>query len=144
MSSHTSENCCNKWRYDLQQLAVVLTFLLAGCSSLVIEQRMARLDTEVRALQRDFQTFSVTFTPEQRDKYARAKATQDDPRFQEFHASLNHQQQATMTTLLDRAQHVEHERHSISKTLQQDLTTRWIARRGVARGQGFSVISAVP
>jgi hypothetical protein len=118
---------------------ILLAFLLTGCSSLVTEHRMAKLDTEVRAIQHDFHTFSATFTPEQREKYTRAKATQDDPTFQEFYASLTQQQQATMTALLDRAQQAERERQSILATLQQDLTTRWIARQEVARLQGFSV-----
>ena len=122
---------------------LLVALLLTGCSSLVTEQRMAKLDMDVRAIQHDFQTFSNTFTPDQREKYTRAKATQDDPAFQEFYASLNPQQQATMTTLLDRARQVEHERQAISETLQQDLATRWVARREVARGQGFSV-SGVP
>jgi hypothetical protein len=116
---------------------LLVALLLAGCSSLVTERRMAKLDTEVRAIQHDFQTFSATLTPEQREKYVRAKITQDDPTFHEFYASLNHQQQATMTALLDRSYQVEEDRQAIFATLQQDFISRWIARQEVARLQGF-------
>lgn len=124
---------------SVQQLVFVLAFLLAGCSSLVTENCMAKLDTEVRAIQHDFQTFSNTLTPEQREKYARVKAVRDNPAFHEFYASLNPQQQATMTTLLERSRQVEEGQQAIFATLQQDLISRWIARQEMARIQGFSV-----
>ena len=123
--------------------ALLVALLLSGCSSLVTAHRMAKLDTEVRAIQHDFQTFSTTFTPEQREKYARAKATQDDPTFHEFYASLNPQQQATMTVLIDRAQQVELERQAVLSTIGQDLISREYTRRLAAQVRG-SPVGGVP
>jgi len=104
---------------------------------------MAKLDTDVRSIQHDFQTLSNTFTSEQREKYVRAKATQDDPTFHEFFTSLTPQQQATMTALLTRSRQVEEDQQALFATLQQDFISRWIARQEVARLQGFYV-SGVP
>jgi len=123
----------------MKEISLALVFFLTGCSSLVTEQRMAKLDTEVRAIQNDFQTFSTTFTSEQREQYARAKATQDDPTFNEFYASLNPQQQATMTALLDRSNQVKEERQAVLSTISQDLISRKYTRRLAAQVRGGTV-----
>ena len=123
----------------MSKISLALVLFLTGCSSLVTEQRMAKLDTEVQAIQHDFQAFSTTFTSEQRKQYARAKATQDDPTFHEFYASLNNPQQATMTALLDRAQQVEHDRQALLFTISQDLISRQYTRRLAAQVRGGTV-----
>jgi hypothetical protein len=123
----------------MKEISLALVFFLIGCSSLVTEQRMAKLDTEVRAIQHDFQTFSATFTPEQRENYARAKVAQDDPTFHEFSASLNPGQQATMTTLLNRSNQVEEDRQAVLSTISQDLTSRKYTRRLAAQVRGGTV-----
>jgi hypothetical protein len=106
-----------------------LVFLLAGCGPLITEQRMAKLNTDVQAIQQDFHGLSATFTPEQSKKYARAKTAQDEPSFQEFYAALNQQQQTTMTALLDRAHQTEQERQRLIQTVQQDLALQQATRR---------------
>src|SRR5262245_7254546 len=123
--------------------ALLVVLLLTGCSSLVIEQRMAKLNTDVRVIQQDFCTLSSTFTLEQREKYARVRATQDDPTFRDFYASLTQQQQVTMTALLDRAQHAEHERQAVLSTISQDLISREYTRRLAAQVRG-SIVGGVP
>jgi ABC-type dipeptide/oligopeptide/nickel transport system ATPase subunit len=119
-----------------------LVFLLAGCGSLITEQRMAKLNTEVQSIQRDYSVLSATFTPEQREKCARAKTVQDQITIQEFYASLNEQQQATMTTLLDRAHQGEQERQTLCQTVQRDLAMQQAARQRLA--QDFSLPPSVP
>ena len=119
-----------------------LVFLLAGCGSLITEQRMAKLNTEVQSIQRDYSVLSATFTPEQREKCARAKTVQDQITIQEFYASLTEQQQATMKTLLDRAHQVEQERQTLFQTVQRDLAIQQAARQRLA--QDFSLPPSVP
>ena len=123
----------------MKEISLALVFFLTGCSSLVTEQRMAKLDTEVRAIQNDFQTFSTTFTPVQREQYALAKATQDDPTFNEFYASLNPQQQATMTALLERSNQVKEVQQAVLSTISQDLISRKYTRRLAAQVRGGTV-----
>ena len=127
----------------MKTISLALVFFLTGCSSLVTEHRIAKLDMDVRAIQQDFRTLSTTFTPEQHEKYTRAKATQDDPTFHEFYVSLTQQQQATMTTLLDRAQHVNHDRQAVLSTIRQDLISREYTRRLAAQVHG-STVGGVP
>ena len=127
-----------------------LVFLLAGCGSLLTEQRMAKLNTDVQGIQQDFQGLSTTFTPEQSEKYARAKMAQDEPTFQEFYASLNKEQQATMTALLERAHQAEQERQILFHRVQQDLAMQQYARRRLVQeipffpGVPAGVSSSVP
>jgi hypothetical protein len=119
----------------MKRLIVGMVFLLTGCASMVTEQRAAKLDTEVRAIQHDFSALSATFTPEQEEKYARAKAIQDDAMFQEFYASLDAHQQATMQGLLDRADQAVQEQQSIEETVRRDMATRyWTRNRIGVRG----------
>ena len=113
----------------MKEVILGLMFLLAGCNPLLTEQRMVKLNTDVQAIQQDFQGLSTTFTPEQSEKYAQAKMAQDEPTFQEFYASLNGEQQATMTTLLERAHQAEQERQALSQRVQQDLAMQQYARR---------------
>jgi hypothetical protein len=123
----------------MKEISLALVLFLTGCSALVTERRMAKLDTEVQAIQNAFQTFSTTFTSEQREQYARAKATRDDPTFNEFYASLNPQQQATMTALLDRSNQVEEDRQAVLSTISQDLISRKYTRRLAAQVRGGTV-----
>jgi len=113
----------------MKEVMLGLIFLLAGCGPLITEQRMVKLNTDVQAIQQDFHSLSATFTPEQSEKYARAQTAQDEPTFQEFYASLNEQQQATMTALLDRAHQAEQERQTLSQTVRQDLAMQQATRR---------------
>jgi hypothetical protein len=118
-------------------LAVVFLLtggLLTGCGTLVIEQRMVKLDTDVRAIQQDFRALSATFTPEQREKCARARAAQDESTFQEFYSSLDAQQKATMTALLDRAHQVVQEHELLGQVVQQDLARQEAERQRLPRG----------
>src|SRR5262245_24908641 len=110
-----------------------LVFLLAGCGSLLTEQRMAKLNTDVQGIQQDFHGLSTTFTPEQREKYARAQAAQDERTFQEFYASLSQPQQVTMMALLERAHQVEQERQILFQRVQQDLAMQQYARRRLSQ-----------
>lgn len=119
------------------KLTVVVVLLLTGCSSLVTEQRLAKLNTDLQAIQQDFHTLSTTFTPEQSEKYARAQATQDDPTFQEFFTSLNTQQQTTLTALLDRAHQAAQEQQILSRIVQQDLARQEAERRRLPQGFGI-------
>ncbi len=125
----------------MKRLTVAVVFLLTGCGPLITEQRMAKLDTDVRSIQQDFRVLSATFTPEQSEKYVRAKAVQDEPTFQEFYASLDEQQQATMTTLLARAHQAGQEQQQLIQTVQQDLARQRAERRRLP--QGFAMASAV-
>lgn len=118
----------------MKRLTVAIVFLLAGCGPLITEQRMAKLDTDVRSIQQDFRVLSATFTPEQSEKYTRAQATQDEPTFQEFYASLNEQQQATMTTLLARVHQAEQEKQLLVRTVRQDLARQRAARQRLPQG----------
>jgi len=115
----------------MARVTLGVVFLLAGCTPLVTEQRAATLDTEIRAIHRDFAALSTTFTPEQRAKYAQAQAGQDEATFQAFYAALDAQQRATMNELLSRAQQVEQERQRIVHQVQQDLAMRCWARRNL-------------
>lgn len=103
---------------------------------------MAKLNTEVQSIQRDYSVLSVTFTPEQREKCARAKTVQDESTVQEFYASLNEPQQVTMKTLLDRAHQVEQEWQTLFQTVQRDLALQQAARQRLA--QDFSIPPSVP
>src|SRR5262249_40806608 len=105
----------------MTRVIVAVVFLLTGCGSLITEQRMAKLNTDVQSIQQDFRGLSATFTPEQSEKYARAKTVQDESTFQEFYAPLNEQQQALMKTLLARAHQAEQERQLLIRTVRQDL-----------------------
>jgi hypothetical protein len=67
---------------------------------------------------------------------------QDQITIQEFYASLNEQQQATMTTLLDRAHQGEQERQTLFQTVQRDLAMQQAARQRLA--QDFSLPPSVP
>jgi hypothetical protein len=113
----------------MKRLALGMVLLLSGCAPLVVEQRAAKLDTEVRAIHTDFRALSSTFTPEQSAKYARAKAAYDDATFQEFYTSLAARQQATMTALLVRAQQVGQEQQQIIQEVRRDLAMRHRLRR---------------
>ncbi len=126
----------------MKESTLGLVFLLAGCGSLITEQRMAKLNMEVQSIRQDFSVLSATFTPEQREKCARAKAVQDELTVQEFYASLNEQQQATMKTLLDHAYQVEQEWQTLFQTAQQDLAMQQAARQRLA--QDFSITPSVP
>jgi hypothetical protein len=121
----------------VKRVALGMVLLLSGCAPLVVEQRAVKLDTEVRAIHTDFSALSATFTPEQSAKYAHAKAAQDDPTFQEFYTSLNAQQQATMKTLLARAQQVEQEKQQIVQEVRQDLRMRHRLRHEMPDVSGF-------
>ena len=121
----------------MKRLALGMVFLLSGCAPLVVEQRAAKLDTEVRALHTDFSALSATFTPEQRAKYARAQAAQDDPTFQEFYTSLDVQQQVRMKALLVRAQQVEQEQQQLVQEVRQDLAMRHRLRHEMPDASGF-------
>ena len=103
---------------------------------------MAKLNMEVQSIRQDFSVLSATFTPEQREKCARAKAVQDELTVQEFYASLNEQQQATMKTLLDHAYQVEQEWQTLFQTAQRDLAMQQAARQRLA--QDFSITPSVP
>jgi len=113
----------------MKRVIVAVAFLLTGCGSLITEQRMAKLNMDVQSIQRDFRGLSATFTPEQSEKYARAKAARDEPTFQEFYASLNTQQQMTMTALLDRAQQAGQEQQVLSQIVQRDLASQQAERQ---------------
>jgi outer membrane murein-binding lipoprotein Lpp len=126
----------------MKEVTLGLVFLLAGCSSLLTERRMAKLNTDVQSIQRDFSVLSATFTPEQREKYARAKMVQDEPTFQEFYASLNEQQQATINTLRDRVSQIEQEWQLLTQTVQRDLAMQQATRQRLA--QDFSIPPSVP
>jgi len=128
----------------MKRLTVAVVLLLTGCGSLVTEQRMAKLDTDVRSIQQDFRTLSATFTPEQSEKYAQAKAAQDDPTFQEFYASLNTQQQATMTALLDRTHQAAQEQQILSQIVRQDLASQQAERQRLPQGFGIVPANSVP
>lgn len=128
----------------MKRLTVAVVLLLTGCSSLVTEQRMAKLNTDVQSIQQDFYTLSVTFTPEQSEKYARAKATQDNLTFQEFYASLNTQQQATMMALLDRAHLAAQERQVLTQIVRQDLARQEAERQRLPQGFGIVPANSVP
>jgi len=126
----------------MTRLTAAVIFLLTGCDPLITEQRMAKLNMEVQSIRQDFSVLSATFTPEQREKCARAKAVQDELTVQEFYASLNEQQQATMKTLLDHAYQVEQEWQTLFQTAQQDLAMQQAARQRLA--QDFSITPSVP
>jgi hypothetical protein len=113
----------------MKGVIVAMAFLLTGCGSLITEQRIAKLNTDVQSIQRDFRGLSATFTPEQSEKYGRAKAAQDEPTFQEFYASLNAQQQATMTALLARAYQAEQEQQVLSQIVRRDLASQQAERQ---------------
>jgi hypothetical protein len=113
----------------MKEVMLGLVFLLAGCGPLVTEQRMAKLNTDVQRIQQDFSSLSTTFTPEQSEKYTRARTAQDEPSFQEFYTSLNQPQQATMTALLERAHQAEQERQTLFQTVRQDLAMQQATRR---------------
>jgi len=117
----------------MKRVMLGLVLLLAGCGSLLTEQRMAKLNTDVQAIQQDFQGLSATFTPEQREKYARAQTVQDEATFQEFYASLTPPQQTTMTALLERTHQAEQERQMLSQRVQQDLAMQEVTRRQLPR-----------
>ncbi len=121
----------------MKRLALGMVFLLSGCAPLVVEQRAAKLDTEVRALHTDFSALSATFTPEQSAKYARAQAAQDDPTFQEFYTSLDAQQQVRMKALLVRAQQVAQEQQQLVQEVRQDLAMRHRLRHEMPDASGF-------
>jgi hypothetical protein len=125
----------------VKRLTVAVVFLLTGCGTLVTEQRMVKLDTDVRSIQQDFRALSATFTPEQREKCARAKAAQDESTFQEFYSSLNAQQQATMTMLLDRAHQAVQEHQLLSQIVLQDLASQQAERQRLPQ---FGTPPAVP
>jgi hypothetical protein len=108
----------------MKRLALGMFLLLSGCTPLVVEQRAAKLDTEVRAIHTDFGALSATFTPEQSAHSARAQAGQDAATFREFYTSLDAHQQATMQALLARAQRVEQEQQQILQQVQRDLAMR--------------------
>ena len=128
----------------MKRLIVAVVLLLTGCGSLVTEQRMAKLDTDVRSIQQDFRTLSATFTPEQSEKYAQAQAAQNDPTFQEFYASLNTQQQATMTALLDRTHQAAQEQQILSQIVRQDLASQQAERQRLPQGFGIVPVNSVP
>jgi len=121
----------------MERVALGMLFLLSGCASLVVEQRAVKLNTEVRAIQTDFSVLSTSFTPEQRAKYARATTAKDGPTFEEFFSSLDTQQQATMLTLLARAQQVEQAQQQLVQEVQQNLTMRHRLRREMPDVSGF-------
>jgi len=128
----------------MTRLTAAVIFLLTGCDPLITEQRMAKLNTDVQSIQQDFSDLSATFTPEQSEKYARAKVVQDEPTFQEFYASLNEHQQATMKTLLDRAHQVEQERQTLLQTVRQDLAMQQATRRRLSEGFAMAPAVGVP
>lgn len=125
---------------SMKRLVAALVFFLAGCGSLVVEQRLAKLNTDLQSIQQDFHTLSTTFTPEQSEKYARAQTMHDDRTFQEFYASLTTQQQATLTALRDRAHQAEQEQQILSRIVQQDLMRQEAERRRLP--QGFGLVPA--
>jgi len=122
------------------KLTVVVVLLLTGCGSLVTEQRLAKLNTDLQSIQQDFHTLSATFTPAQSEKYARAQTMGDDRTFQEFYTSLTTQQQATLTALLDRAHQAAQEQQILSRIVQQDLAWQEAERRRLP--QGFGLVPA--
>ena len=114
------------------RMTIWMLFVVTGCSSLLTEQRMVKVDKETWAIQQDFTVLSATFTPAQQEKYAQAKAAQDDATFQEFLASLDETQRATMQPLLVRAHAVEQERQSIIQIVQQDRAMQRANRQVLA------------
>jgi hypothetical protein len=121
-------------------LVAALVFFLTGCGSLVVEQRLVKLNTDLQSIQQDFHSLSATFTPEQSEKYAQAQAARDDATFQEFYTSLNPQQQAALTALLDRAHQAAQEQQILSRIVQQDLARQEAERRRLP--QGFGIVPA--
>jgi hypothetical protein len=119
-----------------------LVLLLAGCGSFMIDPQRAKLNQEILSIQRDYDVLSVTFTPDQRQKCARATAVQDQITLYEFYASLDEQQQAAVKSLLDRAYQVEQEWQRHPQTLQRDIAARHAARQRLA--QDFSIPPSVP
>jgi len=119
-----------------------LVLLLTGCGSFMTDPQRAKLNLEIQAIQRDYNVLSVTFTPEQRQKCARAKAVQDQSTIYEFYASLDERQQATVKSLLDRAYQIEQEWQRHSQIVQRDLATRHAARQRLA--QDFSMPPSEP
>jgi hypothetical protein len=122
----------------MNRFALGLVVLLSGCTFLAVEQRAVKLDVEVRAIQTDLNVLSAAFTPEQRTKYARAKATHDDAALQEFYASLDAQQQTTMQALLERTRKVELERRRMVDEVRQDLARRYRLRREMPTLSAFT------
>ena len=61
----------------------------------------------------------------------------DGPTVEEFYTSLDVQQQATMLTLLVRAQQIEQEKQQLVQEAQQDLTMRRQLRRDMPDVSGF-------
>jgi hypothetical protein len=105
---------------------------------------MVKVDREARAIQKDFTTLSTTFTPEQHEKYVRAKAAQDDATFQEFLTSLDKTQRATMQPLLARAHAVEQERQSIIQTVRQDRAKQRANRRALDGLTAYNPVGIAP
>ena len=127
----------------MKQTALGLVIFLVGCGSLLTEQRMARLETEVHAIQRDFGVLSQTFTPAQQEKYAQAKTAQDEATFHAFLASLDGSQRTTMETLLTRSQQATQEQQALRRVLQQDHAMRRVSRHRVD-GLTASTVVGVP
>jgi len=121
-----------------------MLFVVTGCGPLLTEQRMVNVDQEARAIQRDFTVLSVTFTPEQNEKYVEARAARDDATFQEFLASLDKTQRATMQPLLVRAHVIEQERQAIIQTLQRDRAMRHMNHRITAGLTAYNPVGIVP
>jgi hypothetical protein len=125
-------------------MTIWLLFMVTGCGSLITEQRTVKVDRETRSIQQDFTVLSAMFTRKQKEKYARAKAAQDDATFQEFLASLDETQRATMRPLLARTQAVEQERQSLLQIVQQDRARQNANRRVLDGLTAYNPVGVVP
>jgi hypothetical protein len=127
-----------------KHITIWMLFLVTGCGPLLTERRMVKVDMEAQAIQQDFTVLSATFTREQNEKYARVKAVQDDATFQEFLASLDETQRATMQPPLARAHEVEHERQSLIQIVQQDRARQRANRRILDGLTAYNPVGIVP